>query len=184
MRLFVSIDLPDHLTAPLAELQTAFEPADGLRLVDPEQAHITLKFLGETDPDRLDTVIDRLNAAVAAASVGPFDASVEGLGVFPEMQYIRVVWVGIDDGADQMVRLHESIESAMIELGYDAASHAFTPHITLGRMKHAGGKSLVQRLVRDREPMLGTMHVDSISLTESTRTPDGPTYETVETFSI
>lgn len=184
MRLFVSIDLPNHLTAPLADLQSAFEPADGLRLVDPEQAHITLKFLGETDSERLETLIDRLGAAVDAASVGPFEASVEGIGVFPEIEYIRVVWVGIDDGAEQMGALHEAIESAMVDMGYEPASHAFTPHVTLGRMKHAGGKSLVQRLVRDREPVLGTMHVDSISLRESTRTPDGPTYETVETFSI
>ena len=184
MRLFISIDLPDALTDAVADVQEPIREAKGLTLVTPEQAHVTLKFLGDVDEDRVPAIEEAVETALDATDVGPFETTVAGLGVFPSMDYISVVWAGVDDGADEMIRLHEAIERETTALGFDPEDHEFTPHITLGRLKDARGKEIVQRVVREEQPTLGQFRVEQVRLTESTLTPDGPKYETVARFSL
>ena len=185
MRLFVSVDLPDRLADDVESLQAEFADADGLDFVDPGQAHVTIKFLGEVADDREDELIDAFETAVADSGVQPFDAELGGLGVFPSLDYISVVWLGVGDGSAELARLHEAIEAEFVEEhGFEPEDHDFTPHVTLARMKHAGGKELVQDLVRDRHPEVGTMRVSDVRLTESVLTPEGPEYETVHAVDL
>ncbi|SDK38220.1 RNA 2',3'-cyclic phosphodiesterase [Natronorubrum texcoconense] len=184
MRLFVSVDLSDDLAESVAELQAEFADASGLNLTDPEQAHLTMKFLGEVDEDRLPSLRGELEDAVDDADVDPFTARFGGLGVFPSLDYISVVWLGVERGGAELTRLHEAIEERTTAMGFEPESHEFTPHVTLARMEHAGGKDRVQELVRERDPTVGEMTVDEIRLTESTLTDAGPVYSTVESFPL
>jgi 2'-5' RNA ligase len=183
-RLFVSVDLPDELTDAVEDVQDEFRDASGLNVTDPEQAHVTVTFLGDTPPRQVDDLTDALSAAVEDAGVGPFEATVGGLGVFPNLDYISVVWLGVEAGADEMVRLHEAVEDRTVARGFDEEDQEFTPHVTLARMDHAGGKELVQELVRERDPTVGTTRVEELRLTESELTPEGPAYSTVERFPL
>ena len=184
-RLFVSVDL-DGLGDAVAAVQDRFDGVSGLRLTDPGQAHVTLKFLGDTAPDRVADVVAALEAAVEDSGVEPFEAEIGGLGVFPSLSYISVVWVGVRDGAGaaELTRLHETIEARTTAMGFDPEEHAFTPHVTIARMDHAGGKDRVQELVRESDPDVGSMTVSAVHLTESTLTADGPSYETVERLPL
>jgi 2'-5' RNA ligase len=182
-RLFVSIDL-DGLGEGVAAVQESFEGVPGLNLTDPTQAHVTLKFLGDTSDHRIDDVREALAAAVDAADVAPFSAEFAGLGVFPSLAYINVVWLGVEAGGEEMTRLQAAVEPRLVELGFEEEDHEFTPHVTLARMEHAGGKERVQELVRERHPEAGTMEVTEVRLTESELTPDGPEYATVERFEL
>lgn len=184
MRLFVSVDLPDDLAEPVADLQDEFNDASGLNFIDPEQAHVTLKFLGDVDGERVPDLESELEAAVADAGVNPFPVRYGGLGVFPSLEYISVVWFGTETGGDELTALHEAIEERTTEMGFEAESHEFTPHVTLARMEHAGGKELVQELVREREPTVGETRVEEVRLTESTLTEEGPVYSTVARFPL
>lgn len=183
-RLFVSIDLPAALADDVAAVQEALAEASGLDATDPAQVHVTLKFLGETDPGRLDALTEALAAAVEDAGVGPFEATYGGLGVFPSPEYIRVVWVGVEAGAEEMTRLAEAVEERTTALGFDPADHEFTPHATVARMRHAGGKEHVQRVVRERSPTVGTTTVEEVRLVESVLGDGGPTYTTLERFPL
>jgi len=183
-RLFVSVDLPDELADDVAAVQERFEDASGLNVTDPEQAHITLKFLGDVEEERVGAVADAVSEAVADADVEPFTARYEGLGVFPSMEYISVLWLGVAEGGDELTRLHEAIEDRTTAMGFDPEDHAFTPHVTLARMEHAGGKELVQRGVREWDAPVGEMDVEDVRLTESELTSDGPVYSTVERFPL
>lgn len=184
MRLFVSVDLPSDLADEVAAVQALFDDAGGLAFTDPEQAHVTMKFLGETPEHRLDEVTAALERAVEESGVGPFEATYGGLGVFPSLEYISVVWLGVTEGERAFEQLHDPVESELVAIGFDEADHAFTPHVTLARMNHAGGKDLVQRVVQEESPVVGTTTVEALTLTESTLTPDGPVYETVERFPL
>ncbi|MGQ3412692.1 RNA 2',3'-cyclic phosphodiesterase [Natrinema sp. LN54] len=184
MRLFVSVDLPDDLAEPVADLQDEFADAGGLNFTDPEQAHITMKFLGDIEEDRLPALERELAAAVEDADIDPFSVRYGGLGVFPNLDYISVVWLGVERGGEELTRLHEAIEDRTTAMGFDAEDHDFTPHVTLARMEHAGGKELVQELVRERDPTVGETRVEEIRLTESTLTDEGPVYSTVESFPL
>ena len=203
MRLFVSVDLPDDFAEPVADLQAAFAEASGLSFTDPEQAHVTMKFLGDvrksdalssqsesqsdsddTDEDRLPDLERELAAAVEDADIEPFTVRYGGLGVFPSLEYISVLWLGVERGGDELTTLHESIEARTTDLGFDPESHDFTPHVTLARMEHAGGKELVQDLVEERDPTIGETRVEELRLTESTLTEEGPVYSTIASFPL
>lgn len=182
MRLFVSVDL-DGLAEEVAAAQAPLRDLSGLNPTDPGQAHVTMKFLGDGDHD-----LDELGAAVERAvdTVGgdPFEARFAGLGVFPSPEYIRVVWLGVEEGGEALTALHEALERETTALGYDPEEHDFTPHVTLARMAHAAAKEDVQRHVREEHPEVGTLQVDELRLTESTLTDDGPAYSTVERFPL
>lgn len=147
MRLFFAIGLPAELTEEFASLQAEFEAAEGLRFTDPEQAHVTMKFIGdidaESDGETGDTRLADVKLAGAAAvdayrqghhaeqdgdpgvepedavGTGPFEAEVGGLGVFPSSEYISVLWTGVRDGADELTRLHQALEAETTDLGFD-----------------------------------------------------------------
>lgn len=184
MRLFVSIDLTDDVRESVAGVQDRFRDAEGLSFVDPEQAHVTLTFLGDTDEDDLPALTDALAATVEDVNFGPFRAEFGGLGVFPSLDYIRVLWLGVREGSEEMTLLHEAVEPRVSDLGFDPEEHEFTPHVTLARMEHAGGKELVQENVRELDPDAGRMEVEEIRLTKSELTSDGPEYSTVEAFEL
>ncbi|MFC3957457.1 RNA 2',3'-cyclic phosphodiesterase [Halovivax cerinus] len=200
MRLFVSVDLPDALAPAVADVQDAFADASGLSVTDPAQAHLTLKFLGEVDRNRVPEIEGALRAAVEESGVTPFPVTYGGLGVFPDLSYISVLWLGVESGGAELTRLHEAIEARTTALGFDPEAHDFTPHVTLARMDHAGGKELVQDLVTDwepidsdalaaqhpgeRGPVVGETTIEAVRLTESTLGPGGPTYETVSSLPL
>lgn len=184
MRAFYSVDLPDRLADPIADLQATVDDADGLRFVDPQQAHVTLKFLGDVADDEIDDVLAAGERAVDDANVDPFECRIAGLGVFPSLEYISVVWAGVDEGSEELTALHEALETETTALGFDPEEHSFTPHVTLARMNDARGKELVQEHVRERDPDIGRFEVEAIRLTESTLTADGPVYDTVERLRL
>jgi 2'-5' RNA ligase len=165
-------------------VQDRLREASGLTFTDPTQAHVTVKFLGDTHHDRLDALEDALAEAVDIAGVGPFEATVGGLGAFPSEGYIRVVWLGFEAGGEPLTRLHEAVEERAVGLGFDPEDHDFTPHVTVARMAHAGGKELVQRVLREQAPTIGSWTVDELRLTESELGPDGPQYSTVARFPL
>jgi len=184
MRLFVSVDLPDSLAESVSDLQDEFTDASGLNFTDPGQAHVTLKYLGEVDEDRLPAIERELEAAIDDADVDPFTVRYGGLGVFPSLDYISVIWFGTETGGEELTTLHEAIEERMTEMGFEAEDHEFTPHVTLARMEHGGGKEHVQTVVQEQDPTVGEMTVEEISLTESVRIDAGPIYTTVESFPL
>jgi 2'-5' RNA ligase len=190
MRAFFAVDLPDALARPVADAQAPFADASGVNPVDPEQAHVTLKFLGEigghddeTEPT-VDDVIAAGERAVDRAGVAPFAAEVAGLGVFPSREYVSVVWAGIDRGGDALAALHEALEAETTALGVDPADHDFTPHVTLARVENATGADAVRDALDAEAPEVGPFAVDEVRLVKSTLTPSGPAYEVVERLPL
>ncbi|EMA60475.1 2'-5' RNA ligase [Halorubrum distributum JCM 13561] len=190
MRAFFAVDLPDSLAPAVAEAQAPFADASGVNPVDPEQAHVTLKFLGdvggrddETEPT-VDDVIAAGERAVDRAGVAPFKCAVAGLGVFPNREYVSVVWTGVDSGAEALTALHEALEAETTALGVDPADHEFTPHVTLARVENATGAEAVRDALDAERPEVGTLSVDEIRLVKSTLTESGPEYDVVREFDL
>jgi 2'-5' RNA ligase len=136
-RLFVAVDL--DLASDIAGVQSRFDGIDGLRYTDPEQTHITLKFLGDTDTERIPEILTTLEDAIEGSGVEPFEVELGGLGVFPSLSYISVIWVGVQNGETELTALHEAVETHTTAIGFSAADHEFTPHATVARMDHADG---------------------------------------------
>lgn len=135
MRAFIAIDLPPQCLTPIHQLMTqlkALIPPTALRWTDPQQLHLTLKFLGEISET---TAIDVQNGMQATlTSQPPFDLEIKGTGVFPSRRAASVVWLGVTASPDLM-QLHEQLNQALHAVGIKPDKKHFNPHITLGRVR-------------------------------------------------
>ncbi len=127
VRLFVAVDLPAGVREGLVALCGG---VPGARWVDPDQLHLTLRFIGEVDGGQFRDI------ATALGAVGgpPFDLRLDGLGHFPPRGAPRVLWVGVER-SEPLRSLRSRIESALADLGIAREGRKFAPHITLARLK-------------------------------------------------
>lgn len=174
-RAFVAVDVGplDGLVRLHRELQGADA---ALKVVDPANFHLTLKFLGDIDDAQAAEVASAMEAA--CDGVAPFTLRFHGVGAFPDHDFIKVVWAGVED-ADALGpvadRLHDDLAHIRDE------KRAFSPHLTLARMRGAKGKEWVQDfLERHADDAIDTLEVDAVRLKRSDLSPEGPTYTTVE----
>ena len=142
MRLFVALDIPDAVRRALRELIARLKPeCPDARWVRPEGMHLTLKFLGETDGAKLDSI----KAALSPIhSDRPVDLDFRGLGFFPHEFHPRVIWCGVK-GSSNLAILAASVDAALQPLGFSRESREFSPHLTLARFdSHKGLDTLVR----------------------------------------
>lgn len=175
MRCFIAVEMrTEEVAACLAELGRV---GAALRLVKPENRHLTLKFLGEVHED----LIHEVGAAMKDALHGfePFDATLRGLGAFPSLSYMRVVWAGIEKGNEELIDAQRSIDENLAKLGFPKDKR-FHPHLTLARVKSQKGKGELREFItRHKDTDFGAVRVDKIELKKSVLTPKGPIYTTI-----
>lgn len=125
MRLFVAIDVPETVRAELAGLA---EPLDGVAWTRPEQLHLTLRFIGETEQR------EGLEAALERVRVEPFILPVGGIGVFPVRGPAKVLWAGLGRAHTRLFQLRQQVDDALLSVDLGIPMPNFHPHITLGRV--------------------------------------------------
>ena len=179
MRLFVSVDLPPRFEPKVRDLQSYLRGTRAdLNFTKPEQAHLTMKFVGNTPDERVDDVEDVLDEA--AKTVEPFEVELGGTGVFPSREYVSVVWIGVQEGVEELTRLHDALEERTVERGLaDEAEHDYKPHVTLARLRSGRGKSEVLKFVDENEDVtLGSFEVKKLSLMSSVLRDGGSVHTT------
>ncbi|WGI17806.1 RNA 2',3'-cyclic phosphodiesterase [Methanonatronarchaeum sp. AMET-Sl] len=176
MRSFISLDLPDEFSDEIERIQNELVASGAdLNLVDPEKVHITLKFLGEIDSNQLENVFNGVKKAIGGFD--SFKASIETVGVFPDLDYIKVIWLGVDKGSQEVVNLHQRIEQEMVSIGFDEEEHEFVPHATLARVKSGRNKEqLVETLKKNEGIYVGETTFNSVKIKKSELKPEGPVY--------
>ncbi len=175
-RAFISADIEpgDALRALLRDL--AVSRAE-LKIVRPEQMHVTLKFLGDTD----ESLVDQIEAGMqlSVAGIRPFDLRLEGMGAFPSISNVRVVWVGMKD-CDGLGEIASRLEKSMEGLGFVPEKKEFVPHLTLARTRSGRNIGNVQEIIRESAAKdYGVYPIDRIRLKKSVLSPHGPTYHVV-----
>lgn len=179
MRTFIAVEPPGSLREEIGRLTAQhFESQlPGFRWVRPENIHLTLRFLGEIDPARLDSLTQAV--AVAASKFAPFKLTVESLGFFGSQKRPRVVWLGLSD-FQQLSALAEEVESAVAEAGFGRADKPFKAHLTLARMKRPPARPPDWERIRSVLPSgWPEWRVTRVEIIKSTLTPSGPIYETL-----
>ncbi len=137
IRAFIAVPLPETIRVALAELSDRLArgwPPGAVRWAGPEKLHLTLRFLGDTQEDRVGSIAAGLD--VLAADQPEFDLRLTSVGVFPNARRPRVIWVGLADEENELRALHRSVEEMMCRLGWEPAPHRFKPHLTVGRVRH------------------------------------------------
>lgn len=176
IRAFIAVPLPAHVTEALGRLQAQLKNF-GIRMkyIDPENIHLTLKFLGDIRAVDAGAIGQKLTEA--AAGFSPIELSAKGLGVFPGIRKPRVLWAGVAGQTEILERLQQIVEEAMAGLGFEKENRRFAGHLTLGRFKGGADSLLLADAIRkygDFES--GPFIIKSLELFESTLTPKGPVY--------
>ena len=143
--------------------------------VVPGNLHLTLKFLGGVDEDR----IGELTAAIAGAASGvaAFAAGLRGLGAFPSLTRPRVIWAGFREGAEVMAALADRVDAALASLGFTREARPFSAHITLGRVRQPGRNPGLSDALRTAEGyQFGRIGVARVTLMRSELSPRGVRY--------
>jgi len=152
-----------------------------LKLVKPENIHITMRFIGNIAPPMVDSIYE----AMQQVSFSSFDVEIRGLGAFPKLQYARVIWAGISKGAEQLSNISSQLEPRLRGLGFRPDSKGFSPHLTFARVRSGRNKAELIRCVKDSVNYeFGIVRAKCLRLKRSVLTPRGPVYSTIREVKV
>jgi len=176
MRLFVGIALPDPVRERLGGLRYGLP---GARWVDPENLHISLRFIGEVGrPEAED-----LDSALSAVHAPGFALNVLGVGFFDKADRVHTLWAGIER-SDALAHLRDKVESAVVRCGFEPERRKFTPHVTLARLKGTPNGRLGPLLETWGTFSAGSFAVPAFTLFESFPGRDGAHYEHLADYPL
>jgi len=188
IRAFIAIELPEEVKSALAQLEAELKMGGppSVKWVDPGAIHLTLKFLGNIAADKVDKITRVIEEA--AEGISPFHLEVKGLGVFPNLRRVRVIWVGVEGELAPLSQLQQHIESRLAPLGFPPESRPFTPHLTLARVREQVSPNEQQRLgqliASTRFETAHRFNVDSVSLMRSQLTKEGAIYSQISSIKL
>jgi len=174
IRTFIAIHLPPDVKAALGDVARRLDsrtPRRTVRWVRPEQMHLTLRFLGDTDTDRLPAIQTAMDAVAAANA--PFEMRLGSVGCFPNKNRPRVIWVGLAGEEIHLLSLVADLEKELAPLGREPENKPFRAHLTLGRVKDERGAQGVE-WAADVQHL--AVPAEAIHLIESQLRPTGPIY--------
>ena len=187
-RLFIAIDVPLAVKIEMAKAQNELRcalPRGCARWTKPEQFHLTLKFLGSVEPQRVEALAGAIRAACEGFTALRLRA--ERLGCFPGLRSPRVIWAWVHDGQEQLPRLQRAIDTATRDFTIEAPEETFTGHVTLGRtrgIKRREAGVLAKAVTGMVERVFGEWTADQIEIMRSEMSPKGTLHSVLETVPL
>lgn len=172
-----ALEMIDRLRRDVARLA----PSSRISWTSADRLHVTVRFIGHVDDTAAATVAGVLAPPLR---MRPFDVTVAGLGTFPPKGPPRVVWAGIDEGADTLDAVERLVSDRLMSAGIGREDRAYRPHVTLARVREAGGLRTMPVVGSLGDWACGTMRVDAITLFESRLSPKGALYVPLQRTSL
>ena len=173
MHVFTAIDIQNQKTLnKLEKLQTELDY--NFNKVKPEKMHITLQFFQNVNQDE----VEEIKSGLQKISLEPFQIKIEGVGVFPSKDHIRVIWTGIE--SEKIFELKNQVSRHSVE---EDNGHEFHPHITLARVQNISKrhrKEFRQKLEKLEDKPIGETTVNSVKLFKSMQAGNGTKYQVLE----
>jgi 2'-5' RNA ligase len=187
LRLFVAVSLPTDVRDALARFQEELRGygLSGLRWVRPEGIHFTLKFLGETPAAKVATINEAL--AGAAMERQELRLALGAMGTFGGRRGPRVLWLDITGDVERLREVQRAVEAALVDVGFPPEERAFSPHLTLARVRQPPQPGIAERVSQALEsvaPPRAEFEVRQVALMRSTLQPSGAVYERLAAFPL
>ncbi len=178
MRLFIAVPVSDELKEKILGIQNRIKLTGiDAKLVEAENLHFTIKFLGETPEEKIQEIKNAIEKA--CANFSPFDIGIAGIGAFPNRNYARVVWVSAREGLQDFENLIKAVDENVSKLSFQK-ENGYAPHLTIARIRSGRNAPKLQKMLEELEkPAIGKMRVEEVKLMKSTLTKNGPIYEEV-----
>src|SRR5579875_3489443 len=181
MRCFIAVDINDHKLLDNLNKVAMMLNLQGVKPVERENMHITLRFLGEIS----EKVVEEIIAKLKNVSYKEFQVRVFGLDAFPNTRWPRVVWAGIKEGHAELIQLQSIIENELQNLKLRLEREKFHPHITLARVKDRRSLSKVVEIINSyKEEEFGNFSVKDLVLKQSILRSSGPIYNDIMRFKL
>jgi len=176
VRTFLALDIDEATRRRLAEAASGVAVGQAkVKLVAPENLHVTLNFLGDVDDGQLSELC-RVVADVAA-EVEPFDFTVRAVRCIPPAGRLRMIWAGVDDPTGRLVLLQKRLSTALASLGFAQERRDYHPHVTLARVRYAGDAQAIREAAgRFAEEEFTRQSAQEVVVYTSRLTPAGPIY--------
>jgi 2'-5' RNA ligase len=176
MRAFIALAIPEEARQRLVQLQSDLRASRAdVKWVEPENLHVTLKFLGEISEEERQAVEHMLRRIATATA--PFPLGLSGVGAFPSLGAPRVIWVGLGEGSEAAAHLAQMIEREGASIPIPKEDRPFSAHLTLGRVRSPRGRQeLVGRLRQSRWQPPSAWQVNAVRLYQSVLGSGGPQY--------
>jgi 2'-5' RNA ligase len=182
IRLFIALPISHEIRKRCEALEEiGRQKTSSIRWVDPEQIHLTLFFLGWTDPALQPKIETQIREA--ARESAPFSAQVTGLGVFPKPSSPKVFWVGVSN-EPTLLALQENLSARMGGLGFSVETRPYRPHLTLGRMKGPVPEAFKRWVTEGNGLQIGRCEMETVMLMESRMRPEGSIYTPLFTTAL
>jgi len=188
LRLFVAIQMPEQIKVELAAAQAELRrllPERGVAWTRHEHFHLTLKFLGQVEAQRVAALSKQLERACQDFSPLPLRA--ERVGAFPDVRFPRVIWVGLKDDAGGLPQLQAAVEAASRDFTGESSADKFNGHATLGRVKRLDRREtqvLSNWLARKAEQSFGKWTAAEVELMRSELSSTGARHSCLERFPM
>ena len=180
MRLFIGLDLPAEVVRKLEELLEQLRPAARISWSPPANLHITTKFIGEWPEERLDELKAGLRAVPPRAAI---PVHIHRVGFFPNPHAPRVFWCGIE--APGLESLAWDTDRATAALGIESEKRAFSPHLTLARIKERMNLQPLREKIAVLPSLdFGSFEARSFFLYQSKLHPTGSVYTKLAEFPL
>jgi len=179
IRSFIAFDIDsESVIKRLSEVQkTLVNTGADLKIVQPQNIHVTMRFLGNISPSMIDPIYEEMEKVPFAS----FEVELRGLGAFPTLRYARVVWAGIKKGAEELTDVFNQLEPRLRGLGFKPDSKGFSPHLTIARVKSGRNKAeLIHTIQEFEDYQFGMIKASCLRLERSVLTPKGPIYSTLK----
>ena len=181
MRTFICIEILDaKIIQDISDIQREFKSLQGrIKSTELENIHITLKFLGDITEDTADEIIELLDKV----EFEPIDLHLKGTGCFPNPKRPRIVWIGVEEGADKVRNIYDQINRKLSK--YNFKKDRFKSHITISRVKFLDRREtprFINLLDQFKDKDFGTIKISSFQFKKSVLTSKGPIYTTLNEF--
>jgi RNA 2',3'-cyclic 3'-phosphodiesterase len=180
IRSFIAIELPEEVKTGLRRIQTELKLPEHtfVKWVAPDGIHLTLKFLGNISPQKVAEITRVMEQA--SQGLGTFHLEITEVGAFPNMRQPRVLWVGIRGEVDKLVAWQQRIDNGLIPLGFVKETRAFTPHLTLARLREGCSpgdrRDFGEMVAKTPVEVNYKFNVTSLNLMKSQLLPGGAVY--------
>jgi len=184
MRAFLALEMSHEIRQNLARVQSDLRSGvKGVRWVEPQSLHLTLKFLGDVADSFADQAGPALAACAAAAPASKLTC--QGVGAFPDARSPRVVWVGLSEEPPMLAALHGALDRAAASFGVAREDKPFRAHVTIGRVKEPRpAPGAAAALAAKADFVAGQMEAREIVLMKSELRPSGPVYTPLARFAL
>ena len=178
IRCFIALEIPTEVKCQLAEIQER-DLLHQLSWVNPENMHLTLKFLGDVPKSEV-SLIEEILAQIATQNT-LFVMQIGGLGAFPNFSRPKVVWAGVQKDGEKIISLAHQLNTTLGQIGYPSEKRPFTPHITLARIHTPTN---LKKIAFDEFYEISPITVNRISLMQSRLQPSGVVYTLLSSFEL